>query len=155
MAFDRQDLDKHFGRIWPVHVDRFTELLIELRRHFHGDLDRMLVLAIVGSRTLPDRRIRHRSYREFRAGDYPGTEPSPINVQSISDTSGIPRETVRRKIGALERAGWVRRLENGHLVVTDKARRDLEPATEATFAYLVEVVAACMDAMSDGPAPGP
>jgi hypothetical protein len=37
-------------------VDGFTELLITLRGQFRGDLDMMLVLAIIGSRTLPSRR---------------------------------------------------------------------------------------------------
>jgi len=46
MAFDHDDLTRHFGQIWPVHNAQFCDLLITLRRQFGGDLDRMLVLAV-------------------------------------------------------------------------------------------------------------
>jgi hypothetical protein len=147
MGFGAADLSKHFGRIWPVHVEHFAELLIALRREFDGDLDRMLVLAIIGLRTLPPRRVQALSYEEFDAGRLV-REPDPINVQSIADTSGIPRETVRRKVAELERKGWVERLESGHLAVAARAREELVPATEATMRYLVAIGAACVAAQS-------
>ena len=57
MTFDQDSLTAHFGRIWPVHNDAFCELLVTLRRQFGGGLDRMLVLAVIGSRTLSQGRI--------------------------------------------------------------------------------------------------
>jgi hypothetical protein len=149
MRFDHEDLTMHFGRIWPVHVERFTELLIALRRHFSGDLDRMLVLAVIGSRTLPRRRVDGLSYDEFATPRRLDVKPDPINVQSISDYSGIPRETVRRKVRDLEALGWVVRKDNGYLIASAKAAQDLAPATEATMRYLVAVGSACMDAKSE------
>lgn len=149
MEFGHDDLTGNFGRIWPVHVEHFTELLIALRRQFDGDLDLMLVLAIIGLRTLPARRVRQLSYAEFEAGRAVEA-PSPINVQSIAETSGIPRETVRRKVRALEKAGWIERQDGGYLVVSARARHDLSPATAATFRYLVAVGAACVEAAGRG-----
>jgi CRP-like cAMP-binding protein len=149
MDFGHDDLTRDFGRIWPVHVEHFTELLIALRRQFDGDLDRMLVLAVIGLRTLPARRVRQLSYADFEAG-MTVEEPSPINVQSIAETSGIPRETVRRKVQALEAAGWIERRDDGYLAVSAKAREDLAPGTEATFRYLVAVGAACVAAAARG-----
>ncbi|WP_296701149.1 hypothetical protein [Thiocapsa sp. UBA6158] len=52
MAFDYEDLTRHFGRIWPIHTAEFCDLLVILRRTFGGDLDSMLVLAVIGTRTL-------------------------------------------------------------------------------------------------------
>jgi biotin operon repressor len=149
MDFDRNDLAGSFGHIWPVHVEHFTELLIALRRQFDGDLDCMLVLAVIGVRTMPARRLQQRSFADFEAG-LAAEEPSPINVQSIAETTGIPRETVRRKVRALEQAGWIERQEGGYLVVSAQARHDLSPATEATFRYLVAVGAACVAAAGRG-----
>lgn len=150
MGFGAEDLAENFGRIWPVHVEQFTALLITLRRQFDGDLDRMLVLAVIGLRTLPAHRVRALSYEEFEAGRLV-REPGPINVHSIAETTGIPRETVRRKVMELERLGWVERLESGHLVVAARAREQLAPATEATMRYLVAVGAACVAAQSSPP----
>jgi hypothetical protein len=145
MDFGHDDLSRHFGRIWPVHVDQFTTLLIALRKQFGGDLDRMLVLAVIGSRTLPARRMRQLSYADFEAG-LTAERPSLINTQSIAETTGIPRETVRRKVAALMEAGWVERNEDGSLLVSVRAREELAPGTEATFRYLVAVGAACVAA---------
>lgn len=45
----------------------------------------------------------------------------PCNAYSISAATGLPRETVRRKIGRLVELGWIRKLENGHLYLTERA----------------------------------
>ena len=74
--------------------------------------------------------------------------PSPKSCQKLADYSGIPRETVRRKVNDLERAGWIIRTEKGHLVASAKAAQDLAPATEAAMRYLLTVVNACKEAMS-------
>lgn len=146
MPFDDMLLNENFGDIWPVHVDGFTELLITLRGQFRGDLDMMLVLAIIGSRTLPPRRTRGMSYQDFANGTRIDPRPSPINLQSISESSGIPRETVRRKVHDLRALGWVDRRDDGVLVVTEKAAQDLAPATEATLRYLIAIGSACVGA---------
>lgn len=148
MTFEYEDLVRHFGRIWPVHVEEFSALLIALRRQFGGDLDRMLVLAIIGSRTLPRRRIDGLSYDELMvlARNEHAPDPDPINLQSIADCSGIPRETVRRKVRDLEAAGWIFKRENGYLLASTQAARDLAPMTEVTMRYLVAIGKACIEA---------
>jgi biotin operon repressor len=148
MAFDHDDLGRHFGDIWPVHNAQFCDLLITLRRQFGGDLDRMLLLAVIGSRTLAWGRITGLSYSQFKALERSETHAAPINLQSIADYSGIPRETVRRKVQELQRAGWVLKRDDGYLIATTKAAADLAPATEATFRYLVAVGPACTEAAS-------
>ena len=45
----------------------------------------------------------------------------PCNAYSISVATGLPRETVRRKIGRLVELGWIRRRRNGHLYLTRRA----------------------------------
>ena len=149
MPSDQDTLRRHFGRIWPVHNAAFCELLVVLRRQFGGDLDRMLVLAIIGSRTLARGRIDGMSYDRFLSLERPEDDPAPINLQSIADYSGIPRETVRRKLRDLERLGWIVRSDKGYLIASTQAAQDLAPATEAALRYLATVVAACNAATSD------
>ena len=57
--------------------------------------------------------------------------------QSIAECSGIPRETVRRKVRRLEELDFIERNSNGMLKITDKAVSQLKPATEASMHYLV------------------
>jgi hypothetical protein len=131
-------LNKNFGKIWPVHVERFTELLIKLRKIFSGDLDKMLILAIIGSRTIPPRTESNFTMDEFQER-HAMSIAMPINLQSIADCSGIPRETARRKILELELAGWITYHDTGYLIATTKAKKDLEPATAATLDYLLAI----------------
>lgn len=45
----------------------------------------------------------------------------PCNAYSIAAATGLPRETVRRKIGRLVELGWIRKQSNGHLYMTLRA----------------------------------
>lgn len=53
----------------------------------------------------------------------PGEECTlkPCNAYSISAATGLPRETVRRKVLRLVEMGWVLRRGNGHLYVSSDA----------------------------------
>lgn len=126
---------ENFGRIWPVHVANFVELLISCRRAV-GDLDLLLVLAVIGDRNMSERRTDGiRSHRELFLEWTGRPEPEHINTQSIADFTGIPRETVRRKINELVARGWVEKTK-GLLVITRKCADDLAPTTERGIAYL-------------------
>jgi hypothetical protein len=45
----------------------------------------------------------------------------PCNAYSIAAATGLPRETVRRKIVRLVELGWILRQSNGHLFLTPRA----------------------------------
>ncbi|HRP96894.1 MAG TPA: hypothetical protein PL143_11620 [Rhodocyclaceae bacterium] len=45
----------------------------------------------------------------------------PCNAYSIAAATGLPRETVRRKIARLVELGWISKRSNGHLYVTESA----------------------------------
>lgn len=45
----------------------------------------------------------------------------PCNAYSIAAATGLPRETVRRKIVRLVELGWISRQDNGHLYLTPQA----------------------------------
>ena len=137
MPFSHEKVTNHFGHIFPTHVEALCELLIALRQQFFGDLDLMLILAIIGSRALPARQTSNMTYAEFISDNNKKRADQPINIQSIAECSGIPRETVRRKVNKLEDLGFIERDSNGMLKVTDKAIHQLKPATEASLHYLI------------------
>ncbi|MFM2301152.1 MAG: hypothetical protein RLZZ84_888 [Pseudomonadota bacterium] len=136
-------LRKNFGKLHALHVAALTRHLVECRRVCGGDLDLFLVLAIIGERTFSPRNAPDRmSLDEFVAGSVGSVEPVAINLQSIADYSGIPRETVRRKIDTLIERGWVRRDARKFVTVTDKAKENLAGLTESTVRYLRDLEAA-------------
>jgi len=140
--FDEEYVKANFGRIWPRHVETLTWFLIQCRKHFGGDLDLFLVLAVIGDRSFSAARAPEQlTYEALIDGSRQPVEPEALNTQSISDFSGIPRETVRRKVNELVDRGWVERGENGYLRATRKAALDLHPLTEVSFTYLSRMAA--------------
>lgn len=137
-------LAEAFGEIFPAHVSAFTEFMIALRRNFEGDLDMMIVLAIIGDRRF-SRRDPGAEVRKEELGATPMLSDAgvSINAHSIAEYSGIPRETARRKVAKLIELGWVERDDNGDLRPTTTAAADLTTATDATLAYLHKIVDAC------------
>lgn len=144
--FDEDYVKLNFGRIWPQHVGTLTWFLIECRRHFDGDLDLFLVLAVIGDRTFAANNApKDMTYEKFASGDGRWVEVEKINQQSIADFSGIPRETVRRKIAQLIDKGWIERKPDGSYAATVQARTDLAPLTETSLRYLVSMAKAMSD----------
>jgi hypothetical protein len=133
----KDEVKSAFGKIWPAHVASLTRFLIACRQSFDGDLDLFLVLAVIGDRTFSERHADpNLTYDEFMSAGRPETPPIDINLRSIAAFSGIPRETVRRKIAELENRGWITRNKDGGLAATRKASTDLEPLTEASIEYV-------------------
>lgn len=135
-------LEQRFSDFWPAHTKAFSDLLITARRHFDGDLDSLLVMAVIGSRSLPDGGLRGLRYSEFRTGRRREDHAPPvINVQSIADVTGIPRETARRKVARLVERGWLEFRDRG-IVASPSAATQLQDLTEATLRYLDTVLSA-------------
>jgi len=131
----RELVKQKFGQVWPAHVASFVDLLIEGRRAV-GDLDLLLVLSVIGDRNMSQRRTAgERTHQELFEHWSGRPEPEEINSQSIAHYTGIPRETVRRKVNDLVMRGWVER-RDGALVVTRKCAEDLSPMTEKGIDYL-------------------
>lgn len=144
-------LQLHFSRVYPKHVAAFAQLMIALRRDFDGDLDLMLVLTVIGDRW-HHRLLSPWDPREARSGDAPirNADQAAINTNSIAAFTGIPRETVRRKVGQLVERGWVAPGPQGDLRPTEQCARDLQPATEAAMVYIRSLVATCDAARGSG-----
>lgn len=129
-----------FGLVWPIHVNNLTHLLIEARRVFDGDLDMFLILAVIGDRTFSARKADpNQDFDAWQSEGFPLVAPDDVNVRSIAESSGIPRETVRRKLTLLSDKGWIARNRDGVLIATTKARNDLKPLTQAGIHYLSQL----------------
>lgn len=132
-----ENITRQFGAIWPKHVESLMQFLIDCRQHFDGDLDLFLLLCIIGERTFPARTappgMDFDSWNKTCSDSFGSAD---INLQSIADFSGIPRETVRRKLTVLLHKGWILRDETGTIRATDRAKEDLAPLTNIALIYL-------------------
>ncbi len=129
-------LQDDYGRLHATHVAALVRHLIECRRACGGDLDLFLVLTIIGERSFTPRNAPSLSYEEWASVPVNSVRTERINLQSIADYSGIPRETVRRKLERLVALGWVGRDEKGFYTATEVARASLGPLTQSGVRYL-------------------
>jgi hypothetical protein len=140
MAPDRitdEWITERLDALWPAHNASFARLLVALRKQFDGDLDAMLVLLVVSLGT------SRTNWQQSLMGEWsPGAQLTSTNTQSIADATGIPRESVRRKLERLRGKGWVERQESGYWAPTLRAAEDLRPSTLETIAYLRSVISA-------------
>jgi hypothetical protein len=90
----------------PRALERAVAWMSRVRREFGGDYDKFLVLSLVALRT-------------GSGGD--GYDGPGINVSSIADSAGVPRETARRKVTELLADGLVARDGCNLLRLTPKA----------------------------------
>jgi hypothetical protein len=114
---------KNYTKMQYHWVQFFSEHVSDSSRQFGGDLQMMLVLAIVGQCALEQ-------FREQRLGDIEPQEVAGISASSLADITGIPRQTVRRKLQALAAKGWIAQNSDGSwAIVIDSqgspAARDL------------------------------
>jgi hypothetical protein len=73
------------------------EALVALRLHMVGDFDRALILLT----------LFVASAREESASTNPHARENTSNASAIARITGIPRESVRRKLEAMREDGWV------------------------------------------------
>jgi hypothetical protein len=85
-------------------VDLLTEQLSDCCRVFDGDLQSMLILSIIGQSHFSALLTARNPDEAF--DPHPPAE-SGLSASRISELSGIPRQTVRRKLETLARQGWI------------------------------------------------
>lgn len=121
-------------------VEFLASHLADCSRTFEGDLQQMLILALIGQMHL-------RACLDEDGGVWQ-TSPTldtSISASRLSDVTGIPRQTVRRKLQALESRGWIVQNAEGRwqIVVDDQgipasrqALADLDNQSTERFARL-------------------
>ncbi len=119
----QEAFQRNYAQVQYHYVQFLTEHLADCARAFSGDLTKVLVLAVLGQRHIE----AVTSVQEAGASGPSGA----MSASRIADVTGLSRETVRRKLGALSDLGWV---EQGadrrwRIVLVDgasTARRDLK-----------------------------
>jgi hypothetical protein len=133
------------------YVQFLAEHLTDCRKTLGGDFDDLMMLAVLGQRFLQAR-------RDFDAGDTGAVERVWMSALRLSDVTGVPRESVRRKLKRLAERGWVTqdpaqgwRLAGSFDMAT--ARIDLGDLDRRGLERLGKLVAALLPLLPDREAP--
>jgi CRP-like cAMP-binding protein len=89
-----------------------------------GDVDKFLIMLVIAIRTTEHEGFAAYSQAQLLSGEVPVFPTLGTNVRSVAESTGTPKETVRRKVGELIRAGWISR-EGNDLRFTVTAYQDL------------------------------
>ena len=105
----------------------FLGYVKELHRHFEGDLTLVIVLAEIA---------HHSSDPHFPRGSGSGVTLPPddevgalpsCSAYSLAAATGLPRETIRRKISRLVERGWVEKTGRAEFRLTPKVAEHFTP----------------------------
>lgn len=105
----------NYGLVAKDMIAPMLKVLAQAHRAFDGDLEKFQIVMLVALRS---------AEAESAPGYSIGSGPPPAipslgtNAKSVADSTGIPRETVRRKVVELIEAGWIARDRDGRLVYT-------------------------------------
>jgi hypothetical protein len=127
-----------FAAAQSVWVEAYLELLIAMRARFGSDLDAIILLSAIGQQMLADPGMPVMGEAELRSAPM-RTWRYATNLDALSRATGIPRETVRRKINALAAEGLVARLPDQTVVIGPGAAQLLAPLTHTTITMLDRV----------------
>jgi hypothetical protein len=89
-----------------------------------GDVDKFLIMLVIAIRTTEHEAFATFSQTQLLSGEIPIFPTLGTNVRSVAESTGTPKETVRRKVGELIEAGWISR-EGNELRFTVLAYQDL------------------------------
>lgn len=131
-------IDRYSTRLARHVNEPLVEFFVVARRLCFGDLDAVLVLLVVFQRANQHPAFARLRPADLGAGGGDQIPSLPLNIQSIADSTGIPRETVRRKVKALVERGWVIR-EGGQLRLAGEGYRAVAPAREALIRLAARV----------------
>lgn len=110
----------------------FLEVLNVGRAACDGDLDKLFIVLVVAMRTAVDKRVLDLNLEDVLSGAVDVYPSLSTNVRSIANSTGIPKESVRRKVAALVEAGWIHRDDNS-LSLAPQASRLLTDFREQIF----------------------
>jgi hypothetical protein len=144
-------MDVHFVTAQIAWVEGHLGLLCILRSLLGNDLDKVMILAAIGQRLLHSALQPELADDDIEREVVVRDKRRLINIESVANSTGIPRESVRRKVNELAHAGWIERLDDGGLTILPKAVEQLLPATMHTRVFLDRLIARYMWLMvSDG-----
>lgn len=121
--FDPELYETHKKTIAFVMGNFFLRHILSLYKEFGGDLIMPIVLGEIGHHNTTNFYSRQEKCiavkKQMEKDPNTVNRFEPTNAYSLSLSTGIPRETVRRKIDKLAKKGWIVKNENGDLTISD------------------------------------
>jgi Crp-like helix-turn-helix domain len=132
-------IEERFSHIQPIWVERHLEVLMALRSEFGADIDKTIIIGLIGQRMMKMQDPPTVGYVSMLTEEVPAMHGRFTNIESIAAASGIPRETVRRKVRELEDKGWIKRNLRDEIELTILSVQHLDGISRMTMELLASV----------------
>ncbi len=142
MKIDEAEFSAHYYQLSYMLSRFLVPTMRETYREFGGDMLLTLVLGEIATRNLGQFFARGEPELPESVLNDPSLQRRllrPCNALSISDATGIPRETVRRRVKTLCELGLIDQDERGHLYVTQKAADRFQRITRSALEDLLPI----------------
>jgi hypothetical protein len=106
------------------------DVLVTAHATFDGDIEKLILLLAVALRTAEHSQAADIDMDAVLNGAVASIPSLTTNMRSVSDSTGIPKETARRKIRGLIDDGWILRQGND-LSLTPHGSQQLTPVRDA------------------------
>jgi hypothetical protein len=123
ISFDQEKYETHKSEVAVIMGHFFLRYLNLLYHEFEGDLVLPMVLGEIAHHNI----LRFYSPKgncieiHKQTPNYPERMEhfEPTNAYSLSEATGIPRETVRRKMDKLEKKKWIVKNDRGEVIISE------------------------------------
>lgn len=154
MVKARVGYDANRARILLALSEFTVPLLTRIYRAFDGDVVAAIVLGEIAHRNVETWLAEHRNPEEALHDPLLRTTVMrPCNALSIADATGLPRETVRRKVVLLARRGYVYRADDGYLYLTTTVGDDFEDMNATLIEELLATARRLESLLANRPTP--
>jgi hypothetical protein len=130
--FALEAYERHQSEV-SLHMSHFfVSYLREIYRHFEGDLALVIVLGEIAHHNLSAHFTaevggNRESLARLAREDGLQRQMPGCNAYSLAAATGLPRETIRRKIARLETLGWVERASRKEVRITPQVSEHFQP----------------------------
>jgi DNA-binding MarR family transcriptional regulator len=104
-------IEAHYPEVAAELLEPLLRFLTVARELMGGDTEMVLIMLVVSIRTKQHPEFEQYTAQQLARGEVPILPSLGANVRSVAAATGIPKETVRRKIRRLVDAGFLVRLK--------------------------------------------
>lgn len=132
LPFPLESYDRHRGEISLLMSHFLVGYLRDLYAYFEGDLALVIVLGEIAHHNMAahftvETGVDPKVIQQLEMDDALRSRMQACNAHSLAAATGMPRETIRRKIARLEKLGWVERAERREVRITPAVARHFHP----------------------------
>jgi predicted transcriptional regulator len=138
---DLAHFDRAFGPVAFVANRFIVDHLLRYARQFGADYQMLVIWGVLAHQSvahlLPMGRHPPEQLNQKGILDDPYSLVRPVRLRDLSQITGLPKETVRRKLEKLEKAGWICRREAGWVLLHAAIDAELREFSRETVTRLL------------------